>query len=141
MRNALILAVVASAALIAQQQPAAPPAPPPFRVEETTIAQIHEAMTSGRLTCKALVDMYLRRIYAYDKNGPGINAMVVMNADGTAPRTLTGHNYDTYSSPSWSADGKWILIRGLFQLELVRASDFEVIGLPTLKLSQTSFKP
>jgi len=82
MRNALILAGLASAALIAlQQQPAAPPAPPPFRVEETTIAQIHEAMKAGRLTCRALVDMYLRRIYAYDKNGPGLNAMVVMNND------------------------------------------------------------
>ena len=81
MRNALVLAVLASAALIAQQQPAAPPAPAPFRVEETSIAQIHDAMKAGRLTCKALVDMYLRRIYAYDKNGPGINAMVVMNPE------------------------------------------------------------
>src|SRR4029079_9057402 len=54
---------------------------PPFRVEETTIAQIHEAMKAGRLTCKALTDLYLRRIYAYDKNGPGINAMVVMTTD------------------------------------------------------------
>ena len=81
MRNALILAVLMSAALIAQQQSAPPPAPAPFRVEETTIAQIHAAMKAGRLTCKALVDMYLRRVYAYDKNGPGINAMVLMNPD------------------------------------------------------------
>ena len=80
MRNAVILAVLMSAALIAQQQPA-PQAPAPFRVEETTIAQIHDAMKAGRLTCKALVDMYLRRIYAYDRNGPGINAMVLMNPD------------------------------------------------------------
>ena len=50
---------------------AAPRPRPPFRVEETTIAQIHEAMKAGRLTCRALVDTYLRRIDAYDKNGPG----------------------------------------------------------------------
>jgi Asp-tRNA(Asn)/Glu-tRNA(Gln) amidotransferase A subunit family amidase len=50
-----------------------------FRVEETTIAQIHDAMRAGRLTCHALVDAYLRRIDAYDKNGPALNAIVVVN--------------------------------------------------------------
>ena len=53
----------------------------PFDVEEATIAQVHEAMKSGRLTCRALVDAYLRRIEAYDKNGPAINAIVVLNPD------------------------------------------------------------
>ena len=52
-----------------------------FRVEETTIAQIHAAMKAGRLTCRALVDTYLRRIHAYDKNGPALNALVVINPD------------------------------------------------------------
>src|SRR5438552_3454339 len=69
-----------TAPLLAQQ--AAPPAaPPPFRVEETSIAQIHDAMKAGRLTCHALVDAYLRRIEAYDKNGPSLNAIVVINPD------------------------------------------------------------
>ena len=30
--------------------------PPPFEVHEATIAQIHDAMKAGRLTCKALVE-------------------------------------------------------------------------------------
>jgi len=55
--------------------------PPPFEVHETTIAQIHAAMKSGRLTCRALVDAYLRRIDAYDKNGPALNAIVITNPD------------------------------------------------------------
>jgi amidase len=38
-------------------------------------------MKAGRLTCHALVDEYLRRIDAYDKNGPALNAIVVVNPD------------------------------------------------------------
>jgi Asp-tRNA(Asn)/Glu-tRNA(Gln) amidotransferase A subunit family amidase len=66
-----------SVALHAQQ---APPSPP-FQVEETTIAQIHAAMRAGTLTCRALVEQYLRRIDAYDKNGPAINAIILVNPD------------------------------------------------------------
>lgn len=36
-------------------------------------------MKAGRLTCRALVDLYLKRIEAYDKNGPAINAIVLVN--------------------------------------------------------------
>ena len=54
---------------------------PPFEVEEATIAQVHAAMREGRLTCLALVDAYVRRINAYDKNGPAINAIVMINPD------------------------------------------------------------
>ncbi len=53
--------------------------PAPFEVHEATIAGIHAAMQAGRLTCRALVEQYLRRIDAYDKNGPAINAVVVTN--------------------------------------------------------------
>ena len=40
------------------------------------IAQIHGAMKAGRLTCRGLVEQYLRRIDSFDKNGPAINAIV-----------------------------------------------------------------
>ena len=53
--------------------------PPPFRVDEASISRIHEALKSGRVTCRGLVDQYLRRINAYDKNGPAINALVLIN--------------------------------------------------------------
>jgi amidase len=53
----------------------------PFEVEEATISQVHDAMKAGRLTCRALVDQYLKRIEAYDKNGPAINAIVLVNPD------------------------------------------------------------
>src|SRR3954464_14768738 len=83
MRYAILVSILGAAALAAQQpqQPQAPPAAAPFRVEEATIAQMHEAIKAGRLTCRALVDTYLRRIEAYDRNGPAINAIVLVNPE------------------------------------------------------------
>jgi len=43
----------------------------PFEVEEATIAQVHDAMKGGRLTCRELVQRYLKRIDAYDKKWAG----------------------------------------------------------------------
>jgi amidase len=56
-------------------------APAPFHLEETTIAQIEGALGDGSLTCRALVEQYLKRIDAYDRNGPALNAIVQTNAD------------------------------------------------------------
>jgi amidase len=58
---------------------AAQPPPPVFHIDETTIAEIHAAFRSGSLTCRALVEHYLRRIDAFDKNGPALNAIVMTN--------------------------------------------------------------
>src|SRR6186997_997428 len=81
MRHLLLLPLAATISVLAQTPPQPQPAPPQFRVEETTIAEIHAAMKAGRLTCRALVDAYLRRIDAYDKNGPALNAIVIVNPD------------------------------------------------------------
>jgi amidase len=54
----------------------------PFRLihmEESTIADIHAALASGRITCSQLVQMYLHRIAAFDKTGPALNAIVTIN--------------------------------------------------------------
>jgi Asp-tRNA(Asn)/Glu-tRNA(Gln) amidotransferase A subunit family amidase len=59
-------------------------AQPRFELEETTIARIHAAMKAGRLTCRSLVDRYLARIDAYDKQGPAINAIVIVNPEAPA---------------------------------------------------------
>ncbi|HEX5437370.1 MAG TPA: amidase family protein [Gemmatimonadaceae bacterium] len=67
------------AATAGAQQPRPPAAAPSFPIVETTIAQIHAAMHAGALTCHALVEEYLRRIQAYDKNGPAINAIILVN--------------------------------------------------------------
>jgi Asp-tRNA(Asn)/Glu-tRNA(Gln) amidotransferase A subunit family amidase len=50
-----------------------------FRVEETTIAAVQAAFRAKTLTCHSLVQQYLDRIAAYDKRGPAINSLVVVN--------------------------------------------------------------
>ena len=50
-----------------------------FRVAEATISQVHQAMEEGMLTCRELTEAYLQRIEAYDKKGPGINAIITVN--------------------------------------------------------------
>ena len=52
-----------------------------FQVHEATIAGIEVELKAGRLTCHAVVDQYLRRIEAYDKKGPALNAIVQINPD------------------------------------------------------------
>ncbi|GAB7542669.1 amidase family protein [Cupriavidus sp. 8B] len=56
----------------------------PFDIMESSVAQIHEAMQAGNLTCHGLVKNYLDRIQAYDKQGPALNAMLYINPDALA---------------------------------------------------------
>jgi len=51
-----------------------------FNVIETTIDDIHSAYQSGQLTARQLVQTYLDRISAYDKQGPAINAIITVNS-------------------------------------------------------------
>ncbi|MFT9850083.1 amidase [Aneurinibacillus sp. REN35] len=53
----------------------------PFQLMEATIDSIHAAIRSGEMTCKQLVEMYLARIEAYDKNGPAINSIITINSN------------------------------------------------------------
>jgi Asp-tRNA(Asn)/Glu-tRNA(Gln) amidotransferase A subunit family amidase len=48
-------------------------------VVEATIAEIHRAIQSGRLTCRELVETYLKRIETYDQPAK-LNAIVVINS-------------------------------------------------------------
>jgi amidase len=52
---------------------------PGFHLAEATIDDIHAAMGSSQLTCRALVESYLRRIEAYNRNGPNLNAIQNIN--------------------------------------------------------------
>ena len=55
-----------------------------FKLIETTIADVHAAYKAGELTCRQLVQMYLDRIEALDKNGPAINAIISVNPEALA---------------------------------------------------------
>ena len=45
-----------------------------------TIPDLQRAMEQGTLTSEKLVQMYLRRIEAYDDKGPELNALITVNA-------------------------------------------------------------
>ncbi len=50
-----------------------------FHLLEATIEDVHSAYRSGKLTSHQLVQLYLNRIAAFDKKGPGINAIITVN--------------------------------------------------------------
>ena len=52
---------------------------PAFQVEEATIADIHQAMEEGRITAAELVQGYLDRIEAYDRQGPYLNSIITVS--------------------------------------------------------------
>jgi len=54
-----------------------------FRLQETTIANIQVAFAEGVISAPQLVEFYLNRIEAYDRNGPKINSIITVN-----PRAL-----------------------------------------------------
>jgi amidase len=56
----------------------------PFDVVEATIAELREALDSGRVTAVGLLDNYLERIAAYDHAGIRLNAVVVLNPQARA---------------------------------------------------------
>jgi amidase len=51
----------------------------PFQLIETGISDIHAAYRSKQLTARRLVELYLARIDAYDRNGPNINSLITIN--------------------------------------------------------------
>lgn len=48
-------------------------------IEEAAIDQLHRAFEAGTLTSEGLVDRYLERIEAYDRDGPELNSIVTVN--------------------------------------------------------------
>ncbi len=57
----------------------------PFpEIEEVTVAEMRAAMDAGRLTSRQIVEMYLARIEAIDRNGPKLNSIMEVNPDALA---------------------------------------------------------
>ena len=71
-----------------------------FRLLEATIDDVHASLTSGQITCRELVQLYLDRIEAYDKNGPELNAVQYVN-----PRALQEAGKLDAALESWGLVG------------------------------------
>ena len=50
---------------------------------EITIQKVHQAMKEGKLTCRQLTEFYLERIERYDRKGPSLKSVILVN-----PRAL-----------------------------------------------------
>ena len=97
----------------------------PFRLMEASILETQAALEAGTITSEDLVRMYLARIDAYDKQGPKINALTLVNPNALAEAraldlerqtkhkgsrgplhgipVLLKDNYDTFDMPTTAA--------------------------------------
>ena len=121
-----ILPLAVLAALVLSLTSVDAQAPPPFQVEEASIADIHAAMRAGRITCRGLVERYLRRIDAYDKNGPAINAIVTVNPTAVAEADALDTRF--------KANGP---VGPLHCVPLIVKDNFETIGMQSSNGSLT----
>ena len=53
-------------------------------LEGATVAELQAAMEDGSLSASQLVHLYLARIRALDRNGPGVNSIIQINPDAAA---------------------------------------------------------
>jgi Asp-tRNA(Asn)/Glu-tRNA(Gln) amidotransferase A subunit family amidase len=87
---------------------------------ETTIAEVHAAYRARTLTCRRLVELYLDRIEAYDKRGPGLNAIISVN-----PNAL--EEADRLDQALNSSG----LVGPLHGIPIIMKDQGDVVGMPT----------
>jgi Asp-tRNA(Asn)/Glu-tRNA(Gln) amidotransferase A subunit family amidase len=156
MRNVMVFV-----AAVGMASPA-PAQPRPFPVVEATIDGVHAAFKARTLTCRALVQTYLDRIEAYDKQGPGLNAIVVVNPnalviadslDGRYARegpvgplhcvpTIVKDNFETIGLQTTAGSGAlsgWLPRRDAFMVARIKAAG--AIVLAKSNMAEWAFSP
>lgn len=68
-----------------------PTSPEDFLLNETTIDDLRKKMDAGKLTSRAITEMYLRRITEIDAHGIRINAVIEVNPDALAIADAMDH--------------------------------------------------
>ncbi|HEX3485067.1 MAG TPA: amidase family protein [Micropepsaceae bacterium] len=124
--SAIVFAIVAGANLLGSAGVAYAQAAPtqtraaPFQVMETSIDTIHAAYKAGTLTAHQLVQKYLDRIAAYDKQGPKINAIITLN-----PHALEDADRldDAYKKSGF--------VGAMHGIPVLVKDEIDVAGLPT----------
>jgi len=83
MIHRIILIIFSVLAITCQShhKKASGPATSDFRFDEQDILQIQQGYKDRKFTVKELVQAYLDRIEAVDKNGPGLNSIICINPD------------------------------------------------------------
>jgi amidase len=73
----LVIVLLAAAGVVSAQTPRVAP----FDLEEVTIAELQQRLSSGRETSRSLVDKYLARIDELDRRGPELRSVLEINPD------------------------------------------------------------
>lgn len=137
--GATAMAIGIGSGLMAQQAPPfgalgpLPPAQPAstFDVYEKSIVDLLAAQRIGTVTSRDLVEKYLARIRAYDRQGPALNAMIALN-----PRALE-------EADALDAERKAGRVRGpLHGIPVVVKDNYSTAGMPTTagSLALTGFQ-
>src|SRR3989475_1361338 len=91
-----------------------------FKLQETAIEAVQNAYKTGRLNAHQLVELYLKRIDAYDKKGPAINSIITIN-----PKAL--EEADRLDA-AFKASG---LVGPLHGIPIIVKDQMDVKGMPT----------
>src|SRR3954471_2938650 len=97
-----------------------------FDLATASIADINAAIDAGALSSEKLVTLYLKRIDAYDKQGPKVNSVITLNQNALAEaRALDAER---------KAKGRRSPLHGI---PIVLKDVIDVAGMPTT----AGFKP
>ena len=55
-----------------------------FELEEATITELQEGMSTGNYTARSIAEMYLKRVEAIDQKGPALRSYLEINPDALA---------------------------------------------------------
>jgi amidase len=83
-RFALLLFFIVIASNLTAPRAQQPQLPAAFELDELTVQQLQDAMTSGRYTSRRLVDLYTARINALDRQGPELRSIIELNPDAAS---------------------------------------------------------
>src|SRR5580700_4969868 len=115
--HAIAIAIAMSCTAPAQAQTTSAA---PFQIMEASIEDIHTALRSGRLTARQLVQGYLDRINAYDKQGPNINSIITINPNALAEADRLDATFPTSG-----------LVGPLHGVAILVKDEIDTAGMPT----------
>ena len=103
-----------------------------FEFMEATIAAIHAAMAAKEISCRDLIEFYIKRIEAYDKKGPCLNSVILIN-----PKALEEADR---MDEQLSKTGKMSALHGI---PVLLKDNFDTHDMPTTagSLSLSGFVP
>ena len=107
-------------------------AQPRFEFMEATIPQLQAALSTGTITSRDLVAAYLARIEAYDKRGPALNAISVVNTRALDEAAVMDAERDAGKS-----------LGPLHGIPIIVKDNYETAGMQTANgsLSMAGFVP